>query len=209
MMETFYEEETINYARVSGTVSKLLETMAAQFHAQLSSNQSLQYIVTVYDSHTIPDIQLADYLFRITSLSKCTPRDLIGALVYIDKLINCGAISGISFHNVHRLLAVAIMTSSKFFDDMPYSNKTWSKIVGISLRELNYAESIFLQSINFEVNIELGALQGWSDAVTRFAEDNPVQERQSYQEINSDMDQNSSESNITAVECSDPPSIPL
>lgn len=208
MMETFIEEETINYAKVSGTVSKLLEAMASQFHAQLNANPQLGYVVTVYDSYTVPDIQLSDYLFRVTSLSRCTPRDLIVALVYIDKLINLGAIGGISFHNMHRLMAIAIMTSTKFFDDVPFSNKSWSKIVGISLRELNYAESVFLQSLNFEVNVPIDMLYGWSDAVARFAEENPVQERQSTHE-QIDVDQNSSESNISNMEFSDSPSIPL
>lgn len=200
MMETFFEEETISYARVSGTVSKLLEAMATQFHYQLSCTPQMQYTVTVYDSHTVPDIQLADYLYRITSMSKCIYRDFVTALVYVDKLINNEVISGISFHNVHRLLALSIMTSTKFYDDMPYSNKAWSKILGIPLRELNNAEIHFLQSLNYDLNVDIETMQAWANDIARFSEEIPVQqEREETPEIKH-RDQNCSEPNAIAAE---------
>lgn len=204
-METFYEEETINYARVSGTVSKLLEAMASQFHFQMSNNSEMQYKVTVFDSHTVPDIKLSDYLSRITSMAKCTFRDVIASLVFIDKLINYEAISGISFYNIHRLLAVSLMLSTKFFEDLPYSNKKWSKIVGLSLRELNLAEREFLQALNFDMNIELETLQGWSEAVANFETESPVNERQESCELNYQVDQNCSEMDTAPMEATDSP----
>lgn len=111
-------------------------------------------------------------------MSKCIYRDLIAALVYVDTLINSGVISGISFNNMHRLVALSMMTSTKFFDDVHYSNASWSKIVGIPLRELNSAEITFLQSLNFDVNIKFETLQTWSEWITRFADENPNQERE-------------------------------
>ena len=112
------------------------------------------------------------------TMSKCIYRDLIAALVYVDTLINSGVISGISFNNIHRLVALSMMTSTKFFDDVHYSNASWSKIVGIPLRELNSAEITFLQSLNFDVNIKFQTLQTWSEWITRFADENPNQERE-------------------------------
>ena len=148
MMDTFLGEETISYALVSESVSKLLEAMAIQFHQQLSSGEYRKpYIITEYDSHTVPDIRLYDYLCRIVSMSKCANRDVISALVYIDRLINSEIISGISFHNIHRLLAVSIMMSNKFNEDRHFTNKYWSVIVGIPLRELNDINSNYLLNI--------------------------------------------------------------
>lgn len=183
MMDTFLKVETISYSKVSGDVSKLLEAMATQFHNQLSSSPDMQYKVTVYDSHIVPDIQLSDYLYRIMTMSKCLYRDVVVALVYIDKLINNEVISGISFHNIHRLLAVAIMTSTKFYDDVPFSNKSWSKIVGMNLRELNSTETHFLQALNLELNVDIVVMNSWSEAIIRFAENFPMQERQGEQPV--------------------------
>lgn len=175
-METFWQEDTIRNAKVvSGTVSKLLEAMATQFHSQMSSNKDMKYKVTVFDLHTVPDIQLWDYIFRIMLKSKCCYRDLIVALVYIDKLINTEVISGISFHNIHKLLALSIMASTKFYDDVHFPNVYWSKFVGIPLRELNNAEIIFLQSLKFELNINYEIMLTWSESIARFADENPVQ----------------------------------
>ena len=179
MMETFsQEEETIRSANyVSGTVSNILEAMATQYHQMLGANPDMHYKVTVFDLHQVPDIQLRDYLFRIMSMSKCTYRDLIAALVYVETLINTGVISGISFHNMHRLVALSIMTSTKFYDDVHYSNRSWSKIVGIPLRELNDAETEFLRALNFDINIRLEVLDMWANMISNFAESTPVQER--------------------------------
>jgi hypothetical protein len=192
MMGTFFEEEAINYAFVSESVSKLLEAMAIQFHQQLSSGESsIQYIVSEYDSHTVPDIQLCDYLYRIVSLSKCANRDVISALVYIDRLINNGIISGISFHNVHRLLGVTIMISAKLNEDQPYSNKSWSKILGIPLRELNVVEINFLTTIDFNLRIDLNDLNTWINSILIFATTPPIQNSGNATE--NIEDQNSSE----------------
>lgn len=176
MMETFSrEEETIrNASYVSGTVSNILEAMATQYHNLLGANPNMHYTVTVFDLHQVPDIQLKDYLFRIMTMSKCTYRDLIAALVYVETLINKGVISGISFHNMHRLVALSIMTSTKFYDDVHYSNRSWSKIVGIPLRELNDAETEFLRALNFEINIKFESLEMWAGMISNFAETPPV-----------------------------------
>lgn len=199
MMDTFFGEETINYAIVQESVSQLLEAMAAQLHQQLNSSEnSIQYKVSEFDSHTVPDIQLSDYLHRIASLSKCTNRDFISALVYIDRLINNEVISGISFFNVHRLIAVSIMISTKFYMDKPRLNKRWAKIIGISLRELNSIEINFLMSINYNLRIELSVLSAWYDLIFRFS--SQASSQNSNTAANSNCDQNSSELNEIADE---------
>lgn len=207
MMENFCQEETIRNAKiVSGTVSNLLESMATQFHNQMSSNPQLVYKVTVFDLNTVPDIQLSDYIFRMMTMSKCIYRDLIAALIYIDNLINKGVISGISYHNMHRLLAFSIMTSMKFFDDVHYSNASWSKIAGIPLRELNNVEIEFLQALNFDLNIPIETMQVWSESIAQFADENPVlngepesQEPEVQTQPSSDSAQETHESNDSAI----------
>jgi hypothetical protein len=178
MMETLNNEETIDYARVSDSVSKLLETMATQFHSQLSNDTNQAgYKITILDSNNIPDISIRDYLYRVASMSKCIYRDVIVALVYADKLINLEVISGISFYNIHRLMAICLMISAKFFDDTHYSNKFWAQISGLSLQELNSIETQFLEALGYDLNITLEAMHQWAEAVASFADENTVQER--------------------------------
>lgn len=204
-MENFCQEETIRNAKiVSVTVSKLLEAMATQFHMQMSNNKEMKYKVTVFDLHTVPDIQLWDYIFRIMLKSKCNYRDLIVALVYIDKLINSEVISGISFHNIHKLLALSVMASTKFFDDIHYSNAYWSKFVGIPLRELNNAEIIFLQSLKFDLNIDYEIMIMWSESIARFADENPTQMDDSDLQQQEHENQNNSVSTKETNESADP-----
>lgn len=169
MMDAFFEEETIKYDKVLESVSNLLQAIAVQFHHQLSSGElGKQYILTEYDSHQVPEIQVYDYLCRIASMSKCANRDIISALVYIDRLINNEVISGISFHNIHRLLAVAIMVSTKFNEDQPYSNRRWAHILGIPLRELNKVEISFLQSLRYDLKVTIEDLNLWMESILRY-----------------------------------------
>lgn len=186
MMDTFFKEETINYARVSECVSKLLQQIAVQFHQQLNSGEfKKEYIITEYDSHQVPEIQVFDYLRRIASMSMCANRDIISALVYIDRLTNNEVISGISFHNIHRLLAVSIMVSTKFYQDQPLSNRRWAHILGIPLRELNKVEVNFLQSLKYDLNLRIEELLFWTESIFRYAEVDSIQERQDFDSGNS------------------------
>ena len=105
-------------------------------------------------------------------------------MVYIDRLINNEIISGISFHNVHRLLAVSIMASVKFNEDVTFKNKRWSGFLGIPLRELNDIEAKFLMSLKFDLRVQLEDLHSWMDSIFRFVE----QERlDNHNEINVDF----------------------
>lgn len=55
--------------------------------------------------------------------------------------------------SIHRLLLIAIMTSSKFFDDLYYNNAFYSKIGGVTLQELNALEVEFLALIAFDLYV--------------------------------------------------------
>ena len=180
MMETLNAEETINYSRVSMQVSNLLEAMATQFHHQLSQSDSnsSNIAITVFDSYEVPDISVKDYIYRIASMSKCMYRDVIVSLVYVDRLINLEYVAGISYHNIHRLMAVCLMVSTKFYDDVHYSNKDWAMISGLSLQELNTIENQFLKALGYDLNIPLETIQQWANAVASFADENLAQQRE-------------------------------
>lgn len=55
--------------------------------------------------------------------------------------------------NIRKLLLVSIMVASKVFDDFYYSNKHWSVIGGISLKEINSLELDFLFLFTFDVGV--------------------------------------------------------
>ena len=106
-----------------------------------------------FTSLSIPSISLSDYLHRIWKYSKMDESSLIFALVYIDRMCTKNNIILTEF-NVHRILFSSILIAIKFNEDKFFTNKYYSKIGGMELKQLNEMEMEFLVAINFHMFIE-------------------------------------------------------
>ena len=106
-----------------------------------------------FTSLSIPSISLSDYLHRIWKYSKMDESSLIFALVYIDRMCTKNNIILTEF-NVHRILCSSILIAIKFNEDKFFTNKYYSKIGGMELKQLNEMEMEFLVAINFHMFIE-------------------------------------------------------
>ena len=74
------------------------------------------------------------------------------SLIYIDKICLKKDII-LTKYNVHRILFSSILASIKFNEDKIYDNLFYSKVAGISLKELNVLENKFMEIIDFELYI--------------------------------------------------------
>ena len=57
--------------------------------------------LTLFDAECIPPISVEDYLVRIQKLSQCSNENMVTALALIDRLIEKGSVTGVTFFNVH------------------------------------------------------------------------------------------------------------
>ncbi len=57
-------------------------------------------------------------------------------------------------NNLDSLLITAVMLAAKFFDDRFYNNEYYSKVGGISNKEINILEIEFLNYINFNLYVD-------------------------------------------------------
>lgn len=106
-----------------------------------------------FTSLSIPCISLSDYLHRIWKYSNMDESSLILALIYIDRLCKKKKIILTEF-NVHRILFSSLLISIKFNEDKYFTNKYYSKIGGMGLKQLNDMEMEFLVNINFDMFVE-------------------------------------------------------
>ncbi len=60
-----------------------------------------------------------------------------------------------------RVFGTALVLAQKYLDDNRYTNRTWSKILGIPLNELNEMEMEFLQQINYDIHITCDEYKDW------------------------------------------------
>lgn len=141
--------------------TKLISSISITLIQLVSENRSKpdykskvkMQIHSPFTSLSIPSISLSDYLHRIWKYSKMDESSLIFALVYIDRLCSKKKIILTEF-NVHRILFSSILIAIKFNEDKYFSNKYYSKIGGMELKQLNEMEMEFLVEINFHMLIE-------------------------------------------------------
>ena len=68
---------------------------------------------------------------------------MISAIIYLERLNIY-----INKYNIHKLLLISLLLSSKFLEDIYYNNKYWSKCGGISLDTINKLEKLYLIKID-------------------------------------------------------------
>lgn len=107
--------------------------------------------VSQFHSTRPPAISIAEYLKRIRKYFVCSDECFVMALVYVDRLSKMESSIPVCKLTVHRLLLISVMVAAKFHDDVYYSNKYYSKVGGISLKEVNALEAVFLKMMDWNV----------------------------------------------------------
>jgi len=82
-----------------------------------------------------------------------TNPSFVPALVYLDRIwINHDNFI-ISESNIRRLCIVAICVSNKMFDDFYIANCCYAELLGISNAQFNFFERIFIQLLQYDLNV--------------------------------------------------------
>ncbi|KAI8077685.1 cyclin-domain-containing protein [Halteromyces radiatus] len=68
-----------------------------------------------------------------------------------ESIIGCG----------RRMFLASLMVSAKFLQDKNYRNRAWARISGLSLTEINAAERVFLNLINYNLYINKSTFDQW------------------------------------------------
>mmetsp|Transcript_23120 Transcript_23120/g.16445 ORF Transcript_23120/g.16445 Transcript_23120/m.16445 type:complete len:101 (+) Transcript_23120:257-559(+) len=82
----------------------------------------------------------------------------ISVLILIERLCNQSINLGINLQinslTIHRLILASVLITSKFNNDVYYSNSHLAAHGGVSTSEINLLESFFMQAINWNVNVK-------------------------------------------------------
>ncbi|KAI9789732.1 MAG: hypothetical protein M1835_001457 [Candelina submexicana] len=107
--------------------------------------------LTRFHSRAPPAISIHDYLLRITTYATLSPPILLSMVYYIDRLCALYPAFNISSLTVHRFLITAATVASKGLSDSFWTNSTYSKMGGVSLRELALLELEFLWRVEWRI----------------------------------------------------------
>jgi len=108
---------------------------------------------TSFHAVKIPKISLRDYIARLRTYMKCSDECFVLALIYVKRLKSRVEDFRIDLLSVHRLLLTGLTLATKFCED-EYSKNSYSAIVGgVSNKELNQLELMFLTLLDFKLYV--------------------------------------------------------
>jgi hypothetical protein len=108
--------------------------------------------LTVFDTFYPCTYPISEYIQYIMKHSHLSFEGLVNATIYIRKFCDCQDVELTSL-NVHKLVLVSCLVSSKFIDDVYVSNKIMAQFGGIPVKELNDLEMNFLATIGYDLYV--------------------------------------------------------
>ena len=114
-------------------------------YSDSSSNSDLYCELDKYD--------FEDYIIQAYKKLGFSTNLLILSMMNLDKLLANNFI--LTSENVHKVFFLCMMETQKYYDDENFKNKYYSKVSGISTKELLELELEFLNNINFNIFIDV------------------------------------------------------
>ncbi|MCJ1295014.1 hypothetical protein MMC34_006575 [Xylographa carneopallida] len=107
--------------------------------------------LTRFHSRAPPGISVVDYLQRLTTHATLSPPILLSMVYYIDRLCALYPAFTISSLTVHRFLIASATVASKGLSDSFWTNNTYARVGGVSLKELALLELEFLWRVEWRI----------------------------------------------------------
>jgi hypothetical protein len=105
-----------------------------------------------FDLNSLPNITLKEYLVRLVFYSKVGDSTLICSLILLDKFLNKTKTS-ISNKNIFLLVLTSLQVAMKINEDVILRDADYAFLGMVNSKILNYNESLFLHSLDYEVNV--------------------------------------------------------
>ena len=102
-----------------------------------------------FNSNYIPSISIKKYLYRIAYYTEIEENTIIIALIYIDRISEISKIM-LTPYNIYRIIFSAILLAIKYNEDIIFNFDYYSKVAGISIKELQILENDFSVLLRFK-----------------------------------------------------------
>ena len=106
--------------------------------------------IDVFDSKTVPNIDIAEYLMRMAYYIPLTKQQFLLGVEYIDRyLISLN--TSLSATSMHRLTATAMVLAHKFDCDYPLNDAHYGRIMGLNRDELMFLQMEFMRRVQYRL----------------------------------------------------------
>ena len=127
-------------------ISEVLEDTCKQ--SQLNENEKL-ILIKPFMTKKKPNFSIYEYLNHLYTYGQASEEIFILMLIYIDRLKTNRKIC-LNYFNIYKLILAAFVVAIKFNYDEVFSLDLYSKLVGISQKELASLEYDFTTLLNFK-----------------------------------------------------------
>ena len=144
--------QEIEINNIVNAVSEILKQIIENNNEQPIKNDSIRKKHPSLYSEVPPKISIYEYVSRIQKYCAIEKNIIILGLIYIDRICDINRLR-LTNYNIHRILFISILIALKYNEDSIYSNKYYSEVAGVSLKELNSMESSFLELLDFKLYV--------------------------------------------------------
>ena len=103
--------------------------------------------ITVFDS-TGEEIDFKYYFNRILTLSEAEIPTMVCSLILVDWFLKKSNIP-LTNRNINKIFFISFYISLKHLEDVIYTISDFSKICGMSIKQISFLENFFLEAIDF------------------------------------------------------------
>ncbi len=98
-------------------------------------------------------ITVGGYLERVLKYTHIEESTLIIALIYIDRMCELNSIFLVD-SNIHRVMFTGLLLAIKYNEDDFYTNNYYSKVGGITVKEMNALEYEFMKLLKYSLFVK-------------------------------------------------------
>ncbi|CAK7272981.1 hypothetical protein SEPCBS119000_005410 [Sporothrix epigloea] len=160
-----------------GSITDFTAEMACLFWFELPSaylpsehdeDRSPTALIPRLSDNAIPSVNFRSWVSRIINTTQVTQNVILLALLFIFRLKSLNVVVRGKSGSEFRLLTVALMLGNKFLDDNTYTNKTWSDVSGINVKEIHVMEVEFLSNMRYGLLVSKEEWESWLAKLARF-----------------------------------------
>ena len=97
---------------------------------------------------------------------------LILSMMFLDKILEKKFV--LTDKNIHKTFFICMMEVQKFYEDVPFTNKDFAKLCGLSTKELLELEFEFMDYIDYNMNISDDKYFSYKNRLKKFFDNNVI-----------------------------------
>lgn len=139
--------------RTSGKIKIISDLLKDICEEGKSNKDDKLLLIKPFISKKIPSISINDYIERLFRYSKVQQEIFILVLIYIDRVCQNHKIN-LNYNNIHKIILISFIVAIKFYEDEYYSLNYYSKLGGVSKKEIINLEYKFLVLLDFNLYVK-------------------------------------------------------